>query len=1742
MRYVRVLCWVCAWTMAACASEMPAGEMDGGGRTDAGPTLCDRDERCDDGVFCNGAERCAPGDPAADAMGCAPPSSPACMPSQTCDEMERACLTACDVESDADGDGADAISCGGTDCDDANARRYPGATEICDTADEDEDCDPSTFGFRDADGDRHPDARCCNVDGAGARICGDDCNDARPDIFTGLVEACDGSDNDCDGTTDEGVLRTFYADLDRDGFGDEAAPAMMACVPPAMHTEMGGDCDDSRSDVSPVSPEICDATDPPVDENCDMVANPASLCMCEGDISRACMLPGRCSAGTERCVGGSWGACSITGIAEICNAEDDDCDGRVDETTTVRCYDDADDDGYPAPGATPADVCPTSGRGGVGGCPFGLTNREPLGAAIDCDDASPESHPGGTEVCDAARLDEDCDGMANPDPPCACSGTEVRACPLPGRCAAGTETCADGRFGPCSVSPEAETCNGVDDDCDGMADEMLTVVCHPDGDDDSYSPGGASMLVCPVPGRGGVGGCPVGLTNRVAGAGATDCDDANPGAHPMATEQCDGARVDEDCDGMANPNPPCACSGVETRGCVQPGRCAAGIQTCGSGAWGACSISPEVEGCNSADDDCDGRVDEMVTVVCYTDGDNDTYSPGGAPMDVCPVPGRASVGGCPPNLTNRVAGAGTTDCNDGRSDIYPGAPESCVGSDDDDCDGMVNEGCTCTVGGMRPCMRLGVCASGTETCQLPGPAWVCDRSPGAESCNSADDDCDGRTDEGTTVQCWVDVDRDTYAPAGASMISACSCPLGTTSRNPVGAANTDCDDGVMTRYPGAPEICNMVDDDCDPSVDEGLAIVTVYVDTDGDGRRGTPQMRCAAAGDVTTSQDCNEMRTDTYVGAPELCDRRDNNCSSGGGVDASEDMDMDGYAPIGGPCSGGSLPETDCDDADATDYPGAPERCGAGDNDCDGAIDEEPAASAACSLAAATDECVAGACAVITCNADRGDCDGNAANGCETDLDTSALHCGACGVSCGLGGTCSNGECNAIAGVATGLNHSCAVRATGQVACWGSNANGELGNGTMSSAVITPVLASGLTDAVEVVAGGTHTCARRAGGTVMCWGNNAAGQLGDTTTTRRLTPVTVRAVSGAGDLTTVVQIAAGVSTTCARLLSGEVVCWGEGSAGQLGNGASSDSSRPVVVLGVSTATLTSATDIAVGGSHACAVRSVSPYAVCWGSDAEGQLGSGGGSASTNRPVAVSGATSAYRQVVAGNVHSCARTSGGSALCWGDDFFGQLGNDTARVDSQSPVAIAGVTNVSALGSGNNHTCAVTSDRTMFCWGINLWGNIGTGGTSTEEPVPVQTRFSDWATTSFGGGLGHTCARRLTGQVSCWGENGSGMLGTGTTSDLLVPGLPVLYLGGFSHVGGGNAHTCARRDSGEISCWGSDSQGGLGNGSYSTATLQEPQGINYGVGAEVEAGVSFACARSVSGSVSCWGHDLYGQVGNGAGVTDTEAPSTVSGFADARDLAVGPYHACVARLNGTVRCWGRNDAGQIGSGGTVGVDQHTSVAVTITGASAVEVAVGRSHSCARVATGEVYCWGSDASGQLGNGAAAGSTTPQLVSGITNAMAIASGDDHACALLATREVRCWGSRGSGRLGDGMTSGSATAPVTVSSTTTTLTDATGIFAAGAHTCVRRASGAMSCWGANAAGQLGVGDTSQRTTPAVTSLSPTDALYGSCGAAHTCVSRATGALACWGEAGNHQLGNGSTTDRTTPTPVIYTP
>jgi alpha-tubulin suppressor-like RCC1 family protein len=346
-----------------------------------------------------------------------------------------------------------------------------------------------------------------------------------------------------------------------------------------------------------------------------------------------------------------------------------------------------------------------------------------------------------------------------------------------------------------------------------------------------------------------------------------------------------------------------------------------------------------------------------------------------------------------------------------------------------------------------------------------------------------------------------------------------------------------------------------------------------------------------------------------------------------------------------------------------------------------------------------------------------------------------------------------------IAQLVAGRDHTCARWTSGRVACWGADRAGQLGDGRGGVDRLAPVAVEGLTDAAWIAAGMAHTCAVRRDGRVVCWGAGSAGQLGDGASTDQAVPVVVLG------LTDAVEVIAAGDHTCARRAAGEVVCWGLGGAGQLGDdGSGASRAAPVAVARVA-----DAVELAAGMEHTCA-RLRSGQIMCWGRDFESQLGdNSSGSFARFLPTPVVGLGDAV-EVIAGDRHTCARRSRGETRCWGFNLDGQVG-DRSTEQRRAPVAVTGLADAVELAAGSNHTCARRRGGQVMCWGSNITGSLG-DGTAVDRLVPVATAdLADAVEITAGGN--HSCARRAAGEVVCWGENDHGQLGDGSTSRQLVP---------------------------------------------------------------------------------------------------------------------------------------------------------------------------------------------------------------------------------------------------------------------------------------------------------------------------------------------------------------------------------
>jgi alpha-tubulin suppressor-like RCC1 family protein len=345
---------------------------------------------------------------------------------------------------------------------------------------------------------------------------------------------------------------------------------------------------------------------------------------------------------------------------------------------------------------------------------------------------------------------------------------------------------------------------------------------------------------------------------------------------------------------------------------------------------------------------------------------------------------------------------------------------------------------------------------------------------------------------------------------------------------------------------------------------------------------------------------------------------------------------------------------------------------------------------------------------------------------------------------------------------------------------------------------------------VQVALGYIHTCARRLDGTVLCWGENGAGQIGDGVPFDGSRPeVTIpQRVVNIRDAT---QVAAGISHTCALRRTGGVSCWGLNFFGQLGDGTKTRTSSPVDVQG-----LTDAIFIAAGTSFTCAVRR-DETAACWGANYAGQLGDDTKDDRTT-PVRVQ-QLSEVLAIAAAEYHACALSRGGTVRCWGQNDEGQLGIGSL-VESLTPRAVASLSDIVAIAAASRFSCALRSTGLVYCWGANNLGQLGTGSASpSPNPSPVLVTGITNARAIWAG-YEHACAALETGKVMCWGQAGRGQLGTGSPGIPLDAAVPrpseVVGMDDAIRVVTGGEHTCATTAAGALYCWGSNNLGELGNG--------------------------------------------------------------------------------------------------------------------------------------------------------------------------------------------------------------------------------------------------------------------------------------------------------------------------------------
>lgn len=591
--------------------------------------------------------------------------------------------------------------------------------------------------------------------------------------------------------------------------------------------------------------------------------------------------------------------------------------------------------------------------------------------------------------------------------------------------------------------------------------------------------------------------------------------------------------------------------------------------------------------------------------------------------------------------------------------------------------------------------------------------------------------------------------------------------------------------------------------------------------------------------------------------------------------------------------------------------------------------------------------------------------------------------------------------------ITAGGAHTCALTDAGGVKCWGDNWAGQLGSGTTTRSSV-PVDVVGLAgNAIAIESGEWHTCVLIDTGNVKCWGNNYSGQLGDGTTTSSSTPVDV-----IGLASLVKSIAAGGLHNCAVLHTGDVKCWGYSWANRSSNGMMGNALIPVNMVGLADGIVA----ITVGDDHTCGLTNRGGVR-CWGSNYDGQLGDGTRTYGSATPVNVIGLAGGVSAISAGGRHNCAQMMTGAIRCWGHNYSGQLGNGTTNRSSMPMDTFGLESDVAAISAGYGHSCELTNAGAVKCWGDNMYRQLGSD-TPVMRYVPQEVSAASSGVSAISTGSWHTCDLTDAGGVRCWGQNNNGQLGDGTTNGSSAPVDATGLVTGVRVIAAGAIHTCALTNSGGVKCWGHNGQGRLGDGTTTKRlTPVDVYGLTSGVSA-ISAGTWHTCALMNTGGVKCWGWNGNGQLGDGS-QSEQHTPVDVSGLASGVcAITAGHSHTCALMNTGAIKCWGENEYGQLGDGTTA--ERYVPTDVSGLTNEMAAISAGGEHTCAISVASEVQCWGNNSAGQLGNGTTTIAYTPVNVVGLSGSVSdIAAGYSHTCALIDSSTVKCWGENMSGQLG---------------------------------------------------------------------------------------------------------------------------
>ena len=654
-------------------------------------------------------------------------------------------------------------------------------------------------------------------------------------------------------------------------------------------------------------------------------------------------------------------------------------------------------------------------------------------------------------------------------------------------------------------------------------------------------------------------------------------------------------------------------------------------------------------------------------------------------------------------------------------------------------------------------------------------------------------------------------------------------------------------------------------------------------------------------------------------------------------------------------------------------------------------------------------------------------------------------------------------------GVSAGVNHSIAINSDGYLHTWGNNSTGQLGIGSTTSRN-TAVGVSNATDWISVAAGTNFSLAVRSGGGLFAWGDNTYGQLGDGTTIQRNSPTQI---SIAGSWKSVAASVGGYHALALRT-DGSLWAWGTNAYGQLGDSTTSLRTTPVRI-----GLLNNWKTIAASTSHSMAIKTDGTL-WAWGRNDYGQLGQAN-TVDSSSPVQV-GTSTSWKSISVSERHTLAIKTDGSLWAWGANYNGQLGDNTNTTRTSPVQIGTALDWVSIAAGNYAFSAAVRNNGTLWVWGSNYAGVLGDGTNYNQDgsSVPKQVGIDmNWKSVAAGGAyygdLAYIIALRTDGSRWGWGGNNLGQLGNGRTGNndgvFNHPGgiKPVSFgLGRINSVSAGTSHVAVVKVDGTLWTWGSNASGQLGNGSSTmngSAPVIQPAKIGTATDwLTVKSGQSHNIALKTDGSLWSWGDGSGGKLGLGSSSQRT-SPTRIGSANTWKAVSAGGGHTLALKTNGTLWAWGWNDAVQLGDG----TEESTSTPKQIgTATDWASISAGFIHNVGIKTNGSLWTWGQNLDGALGMGGQP--LVPTQVGSGANWSQASAGAYYTLAVKTDGTLWAWGRNNQGQLGRGSSSSGIYSPQQVG----TATNWKSVCANADHSVAVKNDGTVWTWGANAVGQLG--------------------------------------------------------------------